>query len=201
MQPAPSYPFAQRLNHVETSAIREVFKLLGRPGIISFAGGFPDSALFDVAHIEEAARQALTQQAAQALQYGATEGFMPLREQLAALMQARGASVRAEQLIVTTGSQQALDLVGKTLAEPGCKVIVEGPTFWPPFSAFASTARKLSAPRPMPTACSRAHWSGSLTNTARALSISFPLSATPAGPRSRWSAAAACWSWRCGIRP
>ena len=147
MQPAPSYPFAQRLNHVETSAIREVFKLLGRPGIISFAGGFPDSALFDVAHIEEAARQALVQQAAQALQYGATEGFMPLREQLAALMQARGASVRAEQLIVTTGSQQALDLVGKTLAEPGCKVIVEGPTFLAAIQCFRLYgAQVISAP-------------------------------------------------------
>ena len=84
------------------SAICEVFKLLGQPGIISFAGGFPDSALFDVAHIEEAARQALAQQAAQALQYGATEGFMPLREQLAALMQSRGADVQAQQLIVTS---------------------------------------------------------------------------------------------------
>lgn len=147
MQPAPSYPFAQRLGHVETSAIREVFKLLGRPGIISFAGGFPDSALFDVAHIEEAARQALAQQAAQALQYGATEGFMPLREQLAALMQARGASVRAEQLIVTTGSQQALDLVGKTLAEPGCKVIVEGPTFLAAIQCFRLYgAQVISAP-------------------------------------------------------
>ena len=75
-------PFADRLNNVETSAIRELFKLLGKPGIISFAGGFPDSAMFDVAGIKEAANQALTDEPGAALQYGATEGYNPLREQL-----------------------------------------------------------------------------------------------------------------------
>ena len=76
-------PFADRLNNVETSAIRELFKLLGKPGIISFAGGFPDSAMFDVDGIREASNAALAQDAGAALQYGATEGFNPLREQLA----------------------------------------------------------------------------------------------------------------------
>jgi 2-aminoadipate transaminase len=70
-------PFADRLNNVETSAIRELFKLLGKPGIISFAGGFPDSAMFDVAGIKEAANQALTDEPGAALQYGATEGYNP----------------------------------------------------------------------------------------------------------------------------
>jgi 2-aminoadipate transaminase len=73
-------PFADRLNHVETSAIRELFKLLGKPGIISFAGGFPDSALFDVDGIREAVNAALTEEPGAALQYGATEGYNPLRE-------------------------------------------------------------------------------------------------------------------------
>ncbi|MDP1533512.1 MAG: PLP-dependent aminotransferase family protein, partial [Rubrivivax sp.] len=71
--------FADRLNNVETSAIRELFKLLGKPGIISFAGGFPDSAMFDVEGIKEAANKALTEEAGGALQYGATEGYNPLR--------------------------------------------------------------------------------------------------------------------------
>src|SRR5690606_41226394 len=103
--------FAKRLDNVETSAIRELFKLLGKPGIISFAGGFPDSAMFDVAGIQEAANKALTENAGLALQYGATEGFGPLREQLAAFMATKGAKdVYADNLIVTTGSQQALDL-------------------------------------------------------------------------------------------
>ena len=121
---------AQRLQNVETSAIRELFKLLGKPGIISFAGGFPDSAMFDVDGIREAANQALATEPGAALQYGATEGYQPLREQLAQFMQAKGAKdVTADQLIVTTGSQQALDLLGKCLVDPGSKAIVEGPTF------------------------------------------------------------------------
>lgn len=130
-------PFADRLNKVETSAIRELFKLLGKPGIISFAGGFPDSALFDVDGIREAVNAALAEEAGAALQYGATEGYQPLREQLAAFMAAKGSQgVRPENLIVTTGSQQALDLLGKTLVSPGDKVIVEGPTFLATIQCF-----------------------------------------------------------------
>ena len=129
--------FADRLNLVETSAIRELFKLLGKPGIISFAGGFPDSAMFDVEGIQAAGDQALREEPGAALQYGATEGYNPLREQLAAFMAGKGvADLAPEQLIVTTGSQQALDLLGKTLINPGDKVIVEGPTFLATIQCF-----------------------------------------------------------------
>jgi 2-aminoadipate transaminase len=130
-------PFADRLNNVETSAIRELFKLLGKPGIISFAGGFPDSAMFDVSGIQEAVNAALATEAGGALQYGATEGYNPLREQLASFMGTKGvAGLKPEDLIVTTGSQQALDLLGKTLIDPGDKVIVEGPTFLATIQCF-----------------------------------------------------------------
>jgi len=129
--------FADRLNNVETSAIRELFKLLGKPGIISFAGGFPDSAMFDVDGIREASQKALTEEPGAALQYGATEGYQPLREQLAAFMGSKGVQDLApDGLIVTTGSQQALDLLGKTLINPGDKVIVEGPTFLATIQCF-----------------------------------------------------------------
>ena len=129
--------FADRLNNVETSAIRELFKLLGKPGIISFAGGFPDSAMFDVEGIRAASNAALAEEPGAALQYGATEGYNPLREQLATFMTAKGATdVAADNLIVTTGSQQALDLLGKTLINPGDKVIVEGPTFLATIQCF-----------------------------------------------------------------
>lgn len=140
--------FAERLNHVETSAIRELFKLLGKPGIISFAGGFPDAALFDVAGMQAASQAALVEEPGAALQYGATEGYQPLREQLAGFMQAKGAhDVAAEQLIVTTGSQQALDLLGKTMISPGDKVIVEGPTFLATIQCFRLYgAEVISAP-------------------------------------------------------
>lgn len=132
--------FAERLNNVETSAIRELFKLLGKPGIISFAGGFPDSALFDVAGISEASQLALKEEPSAALQYGATEGYQPLREQIAAFMNSKGTAqsepLAASGLIVTTGSQQALDLLGKTMISPGDKVIVEGPTFLATIQCF-----------------------------------------------------------------
>ena len=140
--------FADRLNNVETSAIRELFKLLGKPGIISFAGGFPDSALFDVDGISAASQQALQDEPGAALQYGATEGYLPLREQLAQFMASKGAQdVAPENLIVTTGSQQALDLLGKTLINPGDKVIVEGPTFLATIQCFRLYGAELiSAP-------------------------------------------------------
>ena len=140
--------FADRLNNVETSAIRELFKLLGKPGIISFAGGFPDSAMFDVEGIRAASNAALTEEPGAALQYGATEGYNPLREQLAAFMASKGAQdVVADNLIVTTGSQQGLDLLGKTLISPGDKVIVEGPTFLATIQCFRLYGAELiSAP-------------------------------------------------------
>jgi DNA-binding transcriptional MocR family regulator len=140
--------FATRLNHVETSAIRELFKLLGKPGIISFAGGFPDPAMFDVEGIREAVNAALTHEPGATLQYGATEGHNPLREQLAAFMQGKGVQdLIPENLIVTTGSQQALDLLGKTMISPGDKVIVEGPTFLATIQCFRLYGAELiSAP-------------------------------------------------------
>ena len=139
--------FADRLNNIETSAIRELFKLLGKPGIISFAGGFPDSALFDVKGIKEAVNSALAENPGAALQYGATEGFQPLREQLSTLMASKGAAVAPGELVVTTGSQQALDLIGKTMVSPGDKVIVEGPTFLATIQCFRLYGAELvSAP-------------------------------------------------------
>ena len=128
--------FADRLSKLETSAIRELFKLLGKPGIISFAGGFPDANLFDVAGIEAASTHALATNPGAALQYGATEGYEPLRVEIAKLMADKGAQVQPAELLVTTGSQQALDLVGKTLINPGDKVIVEGPTFLATIQCF-----------------------------------------------------------------
>jgi DNA-binding transcriptional MocR family regulator len=128
--------FADRLNQVETSAIRELFKLLGKPGIISFAGGFPDPALFDIQGIQESATAVLANNSGAVLQYGATEGYQPLREGISSFMANKGASAKPEGLIVTTGSQQALDLIGKTMISPGDKVIVEAPTFLATIQCF-----------------------------------------------------------------
>ncbi|WP_312525728.1 PLP-dependent aminotransferase family protein [Comamonas sp.] len=140
--------FASRLDNVETSAIRELFKLLGKPGIISFAGGFPDAAMFDVDGVQAAANAALKEEPGAALQYGATEGYQPFREQIVGLMAAKGVqSLTPDQMIVTTGSQQALDLLGKTMISPGDKVIVEGPTFLATIQCFRLYgAEVISAP-------------------------------------------------------
>ena len=128
--------FATRLQNVETSAIRELFKLLGKPGIISFAGGFPDPGLFDAEGIRISADAVLANNPGPVLQYGATEGYEPLRQGISAFMKAKGAAVAPQGLIVTTGSQQALDLIGKTMISPGYKVIVEAPTFLATIQCF-----------------------------------------------------------------
>ena len=140
--------YASRLDNVETSAIRELFKLLGKPGIISFAGGFPDAAMFDVDGVQQAVNAALAEEPGAALQYGATEGYMPFREQIASFMGSKGVQDLApEQLITTTGSQQALDLLAKTMISPGDKVIVEGPTFLATIQCFRLYgAEVISAP-------------------------------------------------------
>ena len=139
--------FAQRLQNVETSAIRELFKLLGKPGIISFAGGFPDPDLFDVEGFDAASHAALAQWPREALQYGATEGFAPLKEQICALYAAKNTALHPQQFIITTGSQQALDLIAKCMVSPGDKVIVEAPTFLSAIQCFRLYgAQTLAAP-------------------------------------------------------
>jgi len=128
--------FADRLQNVETSAIRELFKLLGKPGIISFAGGFPDPALFDATGIAQASAAVLANNPGPVLQYGATEGYGPLREGISRFMAGKGSTVAPDGLIVTTGSQQALDLIGKCMISPGDKIIVEAPTFLATIQCF-----------------------------------------------------------------
>ena len=128
--------FADRLKNVETSAIRELFKLLGKPGIVSFAGGFPDPALFDVEGIRLASEQVLAANPGAVLQYGATEGWNPLREALSVHLAKKGIAAKPDEIITTTGSQQGLDLIGKTMINPGDKVIVEAPTFLATIQCF-----------------------------------------------------------------
>lgn len=135
---------APRLQNVETSAIRELFKVLGKPGLISFAGGFPDAALFDVEGLTAAADSALATDAARALQYGATEGFEPLREAIVDLMKVRGATVANTDILVTTGSQQGLDLLGKVLIGEGDTVLTEAPTFLAAIQAFKLYGAKVA---------------------------------------------------------
>ncbi len=122
--PAFAAPFAQPAG----SPIRELFPYLSQPGMISLAGGYPSPSLFDAEGLAHAAAQAMTGDA-QTLQYGATEGLPILRTSLAALMRERGIQSSTEQVMVTTGSQQAFDLLVRVLIEPGDTVLVEVPAY------------------------------------------------------------------------
>ncbi|MDE1164034.1 MAG: PLP-dependent aminotransferase family protein [Pseudomonas sp.] len=125
----PTYRFAPAFQAPTGSAIRELFKYLAQPGMISFAGGYPATGFFDQANLQLAADRALRESPVDCLQYAATEGLPLLREQLTALMARRGAQVDVADLLVTTGSQQGLDLLIKVLLSPGDQVLVERPTY------------------------------------------------------------------------
>ncbi|CAJ0781024.1 PLP-dependent aminotransferase family protein [Ralstonia holmesii] len=126
--PAAMPGFAAPFANPAGSPIRELFPYLSQPGMISLAGGYPSPSLFDAEGLAQAAAQAMAGDA-QALQYGATEGLPVLRTALAALMGARGIQASAEQMMVTTGSQQAFDLLVRALIEPGDTVLVEVPAY------------------------------------------------------------------------
>jgi 2-aminoadipate transaminase len=121
--------YAQRAKGVKSSAIRELLKITQRPDVISFAGGLPASEVFPAARFQEACQRVLQTQAHLALQYGATEGYEPLREMIARHISRYRIQARLENVLITSGSQQALDLIGKLLINPGDKVLVEAPTY------------------------------------------------------------------------
>jgi 2-aminoadipate transaminase len=121
--------YAQRTQRMGSSAIRELLKLTERPNLISFAGGLPAPDVFPVAEFSEACQRVLRDHGAQALQYGTTEGYMPLREMIVRHSARYGIEVTPENIMITSGSQQALDLLGKVLINPGDRVLVESPTY------------------------------------------------------------------------
>jgi 2-aminoadipate transaminase len=122
-----------RLSHIaramRPSPIRELFRVIGQPGMISFAGGLPDPAAFPVEQFA-ACSDILPAEGRRVLQYGASEGYPPLRETLLAMMSERlGYSVHPEELLITSGAQQAVNLVARVLIEPGDPVLIEAPTY------------------------------------------------------------------------
>jgi 2-aminoadipate transaminase len=129
--------YAQRAKGVKSSAIRELLKITQRPEVISFAGGLPASEVFPAARFQQACQRVLQTQAHLALQYGATEGYEPLREMIARHINRYGIQARPENVLITSGSQQALDLIGKLLINPGDKVLVEAPTYLGALQAFS----------------------------------------------------------------
>ena len=133
----PSFTLAGRTHKMNPSVIREILKVTERPGIISFAGGLPSPQTFPVEAMREACTKVLRDTPREALQYSASEGYGPLAEWLASELVQQGLHVEPSQVLITTGSQQGLDLVGKVLIDAGSKVLVESPTYLGALQAFA----------------------------------------------------------------
>lgn len=129
MQTPWDHRYAQRTQRMGSSVIRELLKFTEKPEIISFAGGLPAPDVFPVDEFRRACDKVLVDVGPQALQYGTTEGYEPLREMIARHSARYGIKVTAENIMITSGSQQALDLLGKILINPGDRILVESPTY------------------------------------------------------------------------
>ena len=128
--------YANRTLGIKSSAIRELLKVTQKPEIISFGGGLPAPDVFPVKRFEEACHKVLSEKGSQALQYGTTEGYQPLREMIAHNMSRYGIVASADNVLITSGSQQALDLIGKLLINRGDRILVEAPTYLGALQAF-----------------------------------------------------------------
>jgi len=123
------YRYSQRTQRMKGSAIRELLKITEQPDIISFGGGLPAPDVFPVEAFKRACIYVLENESATALQYGSTEGYTPLREMIARHTKNLGINVSLENILITTGSQQALDLLGKIFINRGDRILVESPTY------------------------------------------------------------------------
>jgi len=130
--------FARRVSRARVSAIREIFKLTQVPGIISFAGGMPAPETFPADALRAAAGRLLQDGGERALQYSTTEGFVPLRSFIAAQLSRQGIPATESNILITTGSQQGMDLISKVFLDPGDRVVVERPTFSAALQVFTS---------------------------------------------------------------
>ncbi|HTV65657.1 MAG TPA: PLP-dependent aminotransferase family protein [Bryocella sp.] len=131
-----AHRYAQRTKSAKSSIIRELLKLTQNPEVISFAGGLPAPDIFPVARFQEACQRVLQTQASAALQYGPTEGYRPLRELIVAHMARYGILAGVDNVLITSGSQQALDLIAKLLINRGDRILAESPTYVGALQAF-----------------------------------------------------------------
>jgi DNA-binding transcriptional MocR family regulator len=143
--------YARRADRMKGSEIRELLKVLERPGMISFAGGIPDPTLFPAGAAAQAYGDALGSEASAstALQYSVSEGYGPLREWIAGHMAARGVPASADNILITSGSQQALDFLGKLLLTPGDTALVTAPTYLGALQAFSAYEPRYDVIRPL----------------------------------------------------
>ena len=128
--------FAERMKSVHKSFIREILKVTEDSSIISFAGGLPNPKSFPVKEIKKAVSKVLSENGEEALQYSTTEGYRPLREYIAKRYSKDGLKVDADEILITNGSQQGIDLIGKVFLNKGDKVLVESPTYLAAIQSF-----------------------------------------------------------------
>lgn len=133
-----SFRYAQRTHAIKSSAIRELLKLTQHPDVISFAGGLPAPEVFPIERFGHACERVLREEGRSALQYSATEGYTPLREMIAANVPRYGIEAGMENVLITAGSQQSLDLIGKLLINPGDHLLLEAPTYLGALQAFGA---------------------------------------------------------------
>jgi 2-aminoadipate transaminase len=124
------------MERMQRSTIREILKITKRPDIISFAGGLPAPELFPLAAFQDALNEALATEGAASLQYDLTEGYLPLKEFMCQWLTQHGLPCKPEEMLLTNGSQQVLDLVGKVYLDPNDRVLVENPTYLGAIQAF-----------------------------------------------------------------
>lgn len=136
LSPSP-YVFSERAQQLTSSTIREILKITVRPEIISFAGGLPSPQGFPIDVISQAMQSVLASQGESALQYGPTEGHQPLRQWVADDLNRTGANVTASEVLIVSGSQQALDMLGKLFVDPGSKVLIEAPSYLGAIQSFS----------------------------------------------------------------
>lgn len=131
------WQFSRRAQQLQSSVIRDILKITARPEVISFAGGLPSPATFPVEQMRIAYERVLTQQGKVALQYGPSDGYEPLRAWIADSLSTDGARIAPEQVLMVSGSQQGLDLLGKVLIDEGDRVLVETPSYLGALQAFS----------------------------------------------------------------
>jgi len=134
---------SQRAIPLKASGIREMFKLMGDPAIISLAGGSPDPNLFPTDFLGEVAKEVLVNNGKQALAYGTTDGYAPLKEELIKRTKAINSIAENDKIIITTGAQQAIDLVARVVIEDNDAIVVESPSFVGTLNAFRSVRANL----------------------------------------------------------
>lgn len=131
------YVFSQRAQKLTSSTIREILKVTVRPEVISFAGGLPSPEGFPIDTIRQAFAQVFDDSAKTALQYGPTEGYDPLRQWVADDLKRAGADVDVDEILIVSGSQQALEMLGKLFVDPGSKVLIEAPSYLGAIQSFS----------------------------------------------------------------